>query len=176
MDAPLPGGAADKPMETESERVGSGPGEVYLPGSLQAERILEALRRISRATALHNKKLVARFDLTLPQAVSLRRLFTGGPMTAGELARQVSLSQATMTGVVDRLEARGLVQRDRNDWDRRRVQISLTAQGRETALGVPIPLQERFATKLATLSSGQQADIARVLADIVIMMEAEDQT
>jgi DNA-binding MarR family transcriptional regulator len=95
-----------------------------------------------------------------------------GPLTPGELSRRVYLSQATVTGILDRLEQRGLVKRERNRPDRRMVSISLTEQGEKLALTMPWPLQERFARRLAALSRTEQEHIDQCLKQIVDMMEA----
>ena len=138
------------------------------------EEILLSLRRISRAIDLHSRSLAARFELTAPQLVCLRQVVAGRAAAAGELARQVSLSQATVTGILDRLEARGLLERHRDPHDRRRQLLSPTQAGRRLAAAAPIPLQERFAARLAALPPADQQGIAQALARIVEMMEAEE--
>ena len=139
-----------------------------------AESIFRSLRRIIRAVDLHSREMTARFQMTAPQLVCLRQLWVGGPCALGELARQVYLSQATITGIVDRLEARGMVFRHREDADRRKVTISLTEEGERIAAGMPLPLQDRFAERLNGLPLVEQEAIERMLCRIVGMMEAGD--
>ena len=74
------------------------------------EDILRSLRRITRAIDLHSRHLAHTFGLTGPQLVCLRTVGARGKMTPSELAKQVSLSQATITGIIDRLAARQLHQ------------------------------------------------------------------
>lgn len=138
------------------------------------ESILVSLRRITRAIDLHSRRLAAVYHLTSPQLVCLRHLAHHGVTTPGNLARQVALSQATVTGILDRLERRGLVYRERDRVDRRKVNIVLTDEGRELVENAPMPLQQAFAERLASLPDRQQEKIASVLASIVEMMEAED--
>lgn len=142
-------------------------------GESAEERILRSLRRISRAIELHSKQLEAQVRLTAPQLICLRELRDAGQTTPSELAQAVSLSQATITGILDRLEARGLVARARNPRDKRRVLVQLTAQGRAAVEAAPLPLQARFAARLAKLTDEERAQIEHVLARIVRMMEAE---
>ena len=139
-----------------------------------AENILRSLRRITRAIDIHSRELSARFNLTVPQLVCLRQLFLNGPTTAGNLSRLVFLSQATVTGILDRLELRGMVVRERGKEDRRRVTISLTDSGRELAETMPWPLQERFEARLSALPEKEQAIIDEVLDRVVHMMSAQD--
>ena len=87
---------------------------VRVMGATVEERILRSLRRISRAIELHSKQLKATHRLTAPQLICLRELRVVPHTTPCELARAVSLSQATITGILDRLESRGFIQRARN--------------------------------------------------------------
>lgn len=137
------------------------------------ESILRSLRKVSRAIDLYSRQLVSRHQLTGPQLVCLRQLLLSGPGTPSALARAVSLSQATVTGILQRLEARGLIERQRSEADRRQVIVSLTPEGARLAETAPSPLQEQFAYRLAALPAANQAIIETVLAQIVEMMDAE---
>lgn len=139
-----------------------------------AESILRSLRRIIRAIDQHSRRLSRKFNLTVPQLVCLRQLIVSGPSTPGNLASKVYLSQATVTGILDRLEARDLIRRARTDPDRRRVTVSLTDSGRRLVREMPWPLQERFATRLAAMAPEEQEEIDQVLKEIVDMMEARE--
>lgn len=132
------------------------------------------MRKITRAIDLHSRNLAANHKLTAPQLICLRQLREHGPLSPSRLAKEISLSQATVTGIIDRLEKRALVQRQRNQPDRRQVCIHLTAEGRELIKDAPLPLQERFAESLAKLPLEEQLEIQRVLGRIVMMMGAED--
>jgi len=136
--------------------------------------ILRSLRRIIRGVALHNKHLAQHYEITGPQLICLRILRATGPMTPSRLAAAASLSKPTISGIVDRLERRGLVTRERSTSDKRQVSLALTERGREVAFAAPPPLQERFAQNLALLSTTQQARIDRMLQRIVQMMEVKD--
>lgn len=137
------------------------------------EEILRSLRRITRAIDIHSRRLAQAHRLTGPQLVCLRQIHKDGETTPSALARQISLSQATVTGILDRLAARGLVTRVRSESDRRRVMLTLTAAGRAVADTAPSPLQQRFADRLTALPEEGQARIAEVLQQIVTMMEAD---
>lgn len=138
------------------------------------ERILRSLRRISRAVDLYSRKLAGSHQLTGPQLVVLRQLRVEGPQAPGRLAKTVSLSHATITGIVDRLESRGLVVRTRRTDDRRRVDVALTELGADTVQRAPSPLQERLAKRLAALPEAEQRRLEDTLGQIVEMMEARD--
>ena len=138
------------------------------------EDILTALRKITRAIDLYSHQLSRQYNLTGPQIVCLRHLRRNDGESPGEIARSMHLSQATITGILDRLEKRGLVERTRSREDRRRVFIALTDAGVDIASAAPSPLQETFARRLKTLPQENQAVIATILNQVVSMMEASD--
>lgn len=141
--------------------------------SLQ-EPILVALRRIIRATDLYSKKLAREHTLTAPQLICLRELQARDGLTLGELAHAVSLSAATVSGILSRLETRKLVERQRGATDRRRVRSYLTREGRKLVASAPRPLQESFSARLDSLSAGERESILRSLETIVEMMGASE--
>lgn len=135
------------------------------------DAVLNALRRIARAIDLHSKRLVQRYGLTGPQALVLRSLLLAPEQPVGELARRVSLSQATVTDILDRLEKRGLVQRTRSTVDKRRVLVRATDNAR--ALGDALPLlQESFVTEFRKLQEWEQTLILSSLQRVASMMDA----
>jgi len=136
--------------------------------------IIRSLRRIIRAVGLYSRELLRRRNLTTSQLATLRQLGRSGALSAGDLARGIAVSQATITGIVDRLELRGLVTRTRSAEDRRRVVIELTDAGREVVASSPPPLHERFMLRLAELPEDERREIDRMLRRIVEMMEAEE--
>lgn len=137
------------------------------------DRILASLRRIIRAVDLYSRQLALRHSLTGPQLVCVRHLLRHGAMAPGTLARRVSLSPATITGIIDRLENRGLVTRERSRDDKRKVEIALTDAGRLLGEQMPPPLQETFSRRLSELEPHEQEEIDRVLARIVTLMEPQ---
>lgn len=134
--------------------------------------IIRSLRRIIRAVGLYSRELLRRRNLTTSQLATLRQLGRHGALSAGDLARGIAVSQATVTGIVDRLERRGLVTRSRDLEDRRRVVIDLTEAGRQAVASSPPPLHERFMVRLAELPEDERREIDRMLRRIVEMMEA----
>jgi len=133
------------------------------------EEVLIALRRVIRATDLHSKYLAKTTGLTAPQILLLQTLRDKGQVTIGELAQEMSLSQATVTTILDRLEKRGLVYRQRSQTDKRKVHAYLT----ETATETPIPLQDRFTREFSKLDEWEQAMIMSAIKRVAQMMDAQ---
>ena len=136
--------------------------------------VMAALRRIIRAIDLHSRSLVQRFGLTGPQLVVLKELMAASPRSVSELAQAVNLSQATTTGILDRLEKKAMVQRERSDQDRRKVLISPTAQAERVLEDAPPLLQEHFVGAFRRLPDWQQTQILSSLQRIVALMEASE--
>lgn len=136
-------------------------------------RVLTALRRIIRAVDIHSRKLNTNFNLTAPQMICLYNLVKSGETTQSELSKQVSIGISTVNGIIDRLEKKGLVIRQRDTDDRRKVLVSVTDSGREVTVSAPSLLQDRLSDSLRSLSKLEQAAIALSLERVVELMEAE---
>jgi len=138
-------------------------------------RILRALRRITRSVALHSRQLAAVSHITAPQLMCLRTVITNGPLTATAISRDMHVSPSTVVGILDRLEDKGLVRRERGREDRRIVFVSVTDAGRELAATAPSPLQKHLADGLNALPELEQATITLALERIVTLIENNDQ-
>jgi DNA-binding MarR family transcriptional regulator len=138
------------------------------------ENILIALRRVIRAVDQHSRQLVQSHGLTGPQALLLTEIARSQGLTGSELAKRVSLSQATVTDVVKRLENRGLLERSRDAIDKRKMLLRATRQG-ETLVKQSVPLlQERFQGRLNELKEWERNQLLSSLQRIAEMMNAED--
>jgi DNA-binding MarR family transcriptional regulator len=137
------------------------------------EEVLVALRRVIRATDLHSKHLAKTTGLTAPQILLLQTIRDKGEVTIGELANGMSLSQATVTTILDRLEKRNLVFRERSREDKRKVHAYLTEEGHNTLKEAPIPLQDHFARQFSDLQEWEQTMIISSLQRVAQMMDAQ---
>lgn len=136
--------------------------------------VMAALRRIIRAIDLHSRSLVHRYGLTGPQLVVLKALLDQAPLAVSDLARTVNLSQATVTGILDRLEKKTMIRRERSDIDRRKVMVVATSSAERALADAPPLLQEHFTDGFARLPDWQQTQILSSLQRIVALMEAGD--
>ena len=111
--------------------------------------------------------------LTGPQLATLREASRLGPTSVSALARAVHLSQPTVTGILDRLARQGLVERCRDESDRRTVKVSVTVEGHKLLANAPSLLQDRFRRELAKLHDWERTMTLATLQRIAEMMEAE---
>lgn len=137
-------------------------------------RVLRALRRIIQAVDIHSRKLAGVHKITTPQLVTLLWIVESGSSTASDIAKQIHLSNSTVVGILDRLESKGLVVRERSTHDRRLVHVRATSAGEHLARSAPSPLQDVFANALHQLPEQEQRTIAESLERIVDLMAARD--
>lgn len=148
--------------------------DILFPKKETLDHVLIALRRIVRSIDLHSKKLVQSHRLTIPQVVILREIQRRGRLSLGDLARSASLSNATVTGIVDRLETKSLVKRVRSETDRRQVFVEIMPDGAKMLMAMPPLLQENFVQKLKKLEKWEQTQILSSLERVAALMNAEE--
>lgn len=95
----------------------------------EARRFEEILRKLASAAHAEGRKELEELDLTPPQLDVLARLYSYGETTQTALAQELYLAKSTVSGILDRLERRGLVRRDRKEKDRRTAIVTLTPRG-----------------------------------------------
>ena len=134
--------------------------------------VLVAMRRIIQAVDLHSRYLLRNYGLTGPQLVILQEMTKHREISIGELAKGISLGQATVTGILTRLENRGLVVRRRSNRDKRRVFVRTTKDCEQLLEAAPPPVQETFMEQFNNLKDWEQTLILSGLQRLVSMMNA----
>ncbi|MCA8901132.1 MAG: MarR family transcriptional regulator [Hyphomonas sp.] len=142
--------------------------------SKRSEDALIALRRIQRVTELASKRLARTAGLTPSQLSVLRILTEFDEVSAGYLADATQLKHATITSLIDKLEAREMISRRKCDEDRRRVWLQLLPAGRAALKESPDPLHEQFAGRFDALPAWQQAMLISALEQVTALLDAED--
>ncbi|MCK6528008.1 MarR family transcriptional regulator [Myxococcota bacterium] len=92
---------------------------------------LQALWSVDHGLQSQSKRMEARYGVTGPQRLVLRLIGRFPGISAGRLARHLKLHPSTLTGILQRLEARGRVERLDDQSDKRRALFRLTPGGRE---------------------------------------------
>ena len=135
-------------------------------------RILNAIRQMIRAADIDSRKLAAQHQITSPQLMCLMAVVEEGSTTAIEIARRIHLSASTLVGVLDRLEAKGLILRVRNAEDRREIAVTPTTAGRDLVSKTPFPLQYSLAKAMKQLSADERDHVAHWMERLVALMGA----
>jgi DNA-binding MarR family transcriptional regulator len=138
------------------------------------EELFIALRRITRAIDLHSKKLQRETGLTTSQLLVLEAVVKLDTSTPSNIAKEVQLSQATVTNLVDRLERHELVLRRKSTADKRAVEVHLTEKGRQMVELAPEPLQTGFLREYRKLERWEQHQLIASVQKIAVLMDAED--
>jgi MarR family 2-MHQ and catechol resistance regulon transcriptional repressor len=124
---------------------------------------------LSRATASIERRAredVARHDLTLAEFGVLEALYNKGPMLAGEVQRRTLVSSGGITYLVDRLTARGLVERRPCPDDRRANYVALTPKGTTFIRGIFPEHAKVIAEVMSALAPQEQETVARLLRQL----------
>lgn len=138
------------------------------------DEILISIRRITRAIDLQSKKLVKQTGLTAPQLVVMQSIRKQGRLSPSAVARDVALSQATITSILDRLEKAHLVRRERSSTDKRIVYACLTSEGQKRLEEAPELLQSGFLRQYRKLEDWERSMLVSALQRVATMMDAED--
>ncbi|MBR9857949.1 MAG: MarR family transcriptional regulator [Gammaproteobacteria bacterium] len=137
------------------------------------EEVLVALRQIIRAIDLHSRQLSKASGLTGPQLLLLQAISEHGDITMRNLAQATHMSQATATTIIDRLEQKQLVRRERSQTDKRKVYAVLTDDGKAKIKTAPKPLQESFIQRFQSLEAWEQNLLLSSVQRISSMMNAD---
>lgn len=138
------------------------------------DQIVVAIRRIIRAVDIHSRRLVQGHGLTGPQLAVLQEISRCQSPTPSQLAKSVHLSQATVTGILKRLEQRQLVAREPSAADRRSIRVRVTEAGALLLEHSPSLLQDRFQRALLELREWERLQILSTLQRIAHLMDADD--
>jgi len=139
-----------------------------------SEEILITLRQISRAMSIYSKSLDKHYGLTSPQLLILHELLQSDQIAIGEIAKKISLSQATVTDIIDRLTIKSLVTRTKNNLDRRQVLIKISPNGKNIINKKPSLLQEEFLIEFDKLQKWEQHLLLSSVERIASMMKTKD--
>jgi DNA-binding MarR family transcriptional regulator len=146
--------------------------EPRIPKESYELRTLQSLRRIIRAIEIHSQQLACLHDITGPQLACLLTVKENGPLTSGNVAKTIYLSPSTVVGIIDRLEKKKLVVRERDSRDRRQVFISITPRGEKLIDDTPSLMQNTLAKALVELPELEQISITMALEKLTELIEA----
>ncbi len=137
------------------------------------EQLLISLRRVIRAIDIHSRQLNKHSGLTGPQLMVMQKIAQLDAPLAKTVAEEITLSPATVTTIIDRLEGRGLVIRLRSETDKRKVHLYLSDAGRALLQDSPKPLQDHFIKRYQNLEEWEQSQLLSAVERIATMMDAD---
>ena len=145
-------------------------------GEKKRRRALDAYAMLQRAATMASAQVeqaVHPFGLSASQFGVLDTLQSRGSVHQQELAEALGRSKAQMTAIIDALEARGWVRRERHATDRRFISVHLTDDGREV-LGSTAPARsDAIVAIMAELSGEQRARLARLCRRLLRVLDPD---
>jgi DNA-binding MarR family transcriptional regulator len=136
--------------------------------------IMQSLRRIFKAIQDYSHEVSNKFGITGPQLWALKTISQNESLYLSELSKSMYLHPSTITGVIDRLEKKDLVERNRDQKDRRVIYVQLTPKGKRIVKKAPNPIQGKMIYGLGKLRKEQLNSICDSVKKLVEIMEAQN--
>ena len=140
----------------------------------RTREVIHLMRRLMQAGERYTKELNKKFSVSAPQVACLLALFDDGSMSPSQIAKRIMVESSTVTGIIDRLEQKGLVTRTRISQDRRVITIELTEAGRRLAENAPPPIQQKIVNGLRKIDEAERVQIIQTLNRLTEMIDADD--
>lgn len=134
-------------------------------------RFMQGLWALVHALEVRSKRMRRTMGVTGPQRLVLRVIGRQPDATAGEIARMLDLHASTLTGVLARLEERGMIARHVDPGDRRRARFTLTATGRRADREQKGTVEAAVRRTLARVPPRTAAQVRGLLATLVTELE-----
>lgn len=124
------------------------------------------LAKASQAGSKFWSSCVSKYNLTAVQGMVMNFLGQKDSITASELGNRTGLDSATLTGILDRLESAGLMERKRHPDDRRAILVCLTKKGRETTGDLYDMAAQANRSFLASLTQEEASTLKGLLSKV----------
>jgi len=143
---------------------------------MDATEILITIRKIVRSINLESKKIQKTHGVSIPQILCLSYLHASPNFqsTQGEIRQFLNLNSSTASGIIDRLEMKGLLARLPKQGDKRVVSIVLTSKGASLLKNVPTLMHEQLSVKLKSLSESTLYQMKESLNILVTLLNIGD--
>lgn len=132
----------------------------------ELDRIVETMIYLSTESRRLAREVAARYGVTATQLTVLKLLHQIGDLRLGDLSRRISAQNSTVTGIVDRMEEAKLVERIRDEDDRRAWRIALTPLGRRVAERAQVSPWETLREALAELPRDDKRKLVQILGQL----------
>lgn len=140
------------------------PADFYRAGNYQAlDSVGYLMRRVLTSLSQRVQQRLEQHGLTHAQWMPLFKAHRGDATTVAELSRFCDTDPGAMTRMVDRLEAKGLMTRERSTLDRRVVHVGLTPEGERVAREIPAVLAQTLNEHLAGFSGDEYETLKQLL-------------
>jgi DNA-binding MarR family transcriptional regulator len=142
--------------------------------STAVSEIIDNIRRVFKVVNEQSKKAERVTGITGPQLWAIKVIGDSSPIRVSDLSSRMHLHPATVVGILDRLESRGLVERTRSRDDRRVVKVELTGDGKRIVKKAPRVAQGLLVAGLEELSVKKLQEISSALEELVHILGAQE--
>ncbi|WP_232699854.1 MarR family winged helix-turn-helix transcriptional regulator [Brevibacillus daliensis] len=132
--------------------------------------IRDRLKHLNKIMGTMVTRELADVGITMPQ-ISVLRKIKEGPLTIGQLSKELYLSYSTVSGIVDRLEREEYIERVRDKEDRRVIWIKITDKFEQLSNSISVMQKEYFTELIKDLSDGEVDNIVRSLQLLITQLE-----
>ncbi|MCG8700071.1 MAG: MarR family transcriptional regulator [Bacteroidales bacterium] len=138
--------------------------------------ILIKIRKIVRSVDIESKKIQKEYGVSIPQVLCLSFLHESPnyQSTQGEIRKFLNLNSSTVSGIINRLEKKGLLARLPKSGDKRVVNIALTSSGDKLLSTIPSLLHEQLSEKLQKLEDSELKIVEDSLETLVRLLDIEE--
>lgn len=142
---------------------------------METTDILIKIRKIVRSIDIESKKIQKDHGVSIPQVLCLSFLHDspGYQATQSDIRKFLNLNPSTVSGIIDRLEKKGLLARLPKFGDKRVVTIALTSAGDRLLKGIPSLLHVQLAERLKELGDEELQDIEKGLNTLVTILDID---
>ncbi len=141
------------------------------------DRVVETIIYLTTESRRLSRERCAEYGVTATQVTVLKLLYEIGGLSLSKLSTEIRAHNSTVTGIVDRMERDGLVERAQSPDDRRVWVIDLTARGRDLARKIDVGPWETLRTALDALSREERdqliAILSKLCAHVAVQIEGE---
>ena len=146
----------------------------YIYPTTSQKDIIHSIRRLMQGAELYNKEINKKYNISAAQVNCLLALNENGPLPPSQIAKIIMVNSSTVTSIIDRLEQKGLVARQRISQDRRIITVQLTESGKTLAENAPSPIQQKIIDGLKRLSPQEIEHIVNALNMLINMLDVQD--
>ncbi len=142
---------------------------------MDTKEILIKIRKIVRSVDIESKKIQKEYGVSIPQVLCLGFLRDAPnyQLTQGEIRNLLNLNSSTVSGIINRLETKGLLARLPKQGDKRVVNITLTSAGDNLLNSIPSLMHEQLTDKLNKLDDIKLKEVEKSLNTLIELLDIE---
>ncbi len=136
--------------------------------------IRKQIRKVEKRAYQYSHELTKSFGITGPQMGVLRTIPPDSSISISEIANKMGLHITTVEGIVNRMQRRKFLKKQKSTKDKRVVEVSITEKGRRVLREAPVGAMSQFFRNLQKISDAEAQQIYKTLARIAELYGAAD--